>query len=391
VPRNKPLIVGPSGVGKTALVRRLCDLQELSLLVVNAGGWIPYGAYTTPHTLTVIRNFVSRNPRGCLMIDEIDKACPHDARTFSHSWSLGVFTEIVSLLDGDAKLTTSGWTAEQMIYLRQNFFLIGAGAWQATTASREGDAEKQSYSEKMSSAVGIPEEIVYRFNPKLIELTPPGRRDYAQAISRVRTSLGLQALSAADEQSLLDEAERSRVGMRWVEQYLTQLLIQQPRVRVQVTPSNPKVSEKVRITSRELDKRLAEFRALLVSSQEPVAQLEAKLRCQLQMNRGRREKKKRLLFSLAETETMIGLLSDYGNGLHHDSQFTRAEQRHVERLLYDSGERLFELLIKCISTKSLDLQAAQLLEPCVQVLVLTRRMMATWRYLVNVGISDDPI
>ncbi len=195
VPRNKPLLVGPSGVGKTAVVRRLCDLEKADLLVVNAGSWIPFGASTHPHTLTVIRNFVAVRGRACLMIDEIDKACPHQGNAFAHSWSLGVFTEIVSLLDADLKLTTAGWSREHIDHFKRSNFVVGAGTWQKLTAKEGTDASGPAPAPKDYE---IPEEILFRFNPALIRLRPPEPDDYAHAIRRIRESLELPALDSAE-------------------------------------------------------------------------------------------------------------------------------------------------------------------------------------------------
>ncbi len=190
-------------MGKTAVVRRLCDLEQADLLVVDAGSWIPFGASTHPHTLTAIRNFVADRGRACLMIDEIDKACPHQGNAFAHSWSLSVFTEIVSLLDADLKLTTAGWSREQIEHFKRSIFVVGAGTWQKLTARESADASNTA---PPPEAYEIPDEILFRFNPALIRLRPPERDYYAHAIRRVRESLELMALDSDEVKRLVESA-----------------------------------------------------------------------------------------------------------------------------------------------------------------------------------------
>ena len=142
LPRTKPLLIGPSGSGKTAVVRRLADLEKLPLLAINCGSWIVFGAYTSPHTLTVLRRFVRENSRGCIMLDEVDKVCPSSGNGHLNGWGLSVFTEVISFLDADSKLSGCGWTSADIEKLRASFFVCGAGAWQIqAAAARKGGRE----------------------------------------------------------------------------------------------------------------------------------------------------------------------------------------------------------------------------------------------------------
>jgi hypothetical protein len=128
VPRAKPLILGPSGAGKTALVTRLCDTEQWPLLVVNAGSWIVVAAKAEPYTLHVIRRFVRQHDKGCIFLDEIDKSIPSGEQALTSDWALSTTSEILALLDNH-RLLSSGWTQEDTSRLR-NFMIIGAGAWQ---------------------------------------------------------------------------------------------------------------------------------------------------------------------------------------------------------------------------------------------------------------------
>ena len=178
--RNKALIVGPSASGKSALVRRLADLEDLPLLVIQCGVWTPEGAAVGagPHTLSIIRRFVQMHPTGCIFLDEIDKVCPRDA--FSSSWALGSFSEVVSLLDADAKLETSGWRPDQIRRLNSHL-LVAAGTWQIHAASKISGKNDDGYVDRIIAQAGIPDEIRLRFHPRLVELKPPTVKDLCLA------------------------------------------------------------------------------------------------------------------------------------------------------------------------------------------------------------------
>jgi SpoVK/Ycf46/Vps4 family AAA+-type ATPase len=249
--RNKPLLIGPSGSGKTAVVRRVCDLEKLPLLVVNAGSWIVRGALTAGSTLSTIVRFVRQHPEGCVLIDEIDKSCPSGATMFSQSWALSVFTEIISLLDCEGKLQTCGWDTADIRRLNQSYVIIGAGAWQAHSVAARKDSPEDGagcYASKVVAEAGIPEEILYRFNARLIELTAPGRKDISMAINRVRSELALPALASVDQERLVENAARSNVGIRWIEQYLADLLIQNPRAREKIEAVPAKKSDRLKLS-----------------------------------------------------------------------------------------------------------------------------------------------
>ena len=233
-PRTKPLLLGPSGAGKSALVGRLADTTGLPLLRINAGSWVVYSARGTPYTLDVIRKFVCAHPRGIILLDEIDKCVPSGQKTTHSDWDLSVFTELLSLYDACPRLLMSGWQKPHVDRLKSHF-LIGAGAWQKQIA--KAVANHSSHAEEVSKDFGIPSELAYRFNARPIVLELPNQTDFAAAIQRVHADLGLEKIPQSKIDELVTKAVDARCGLRWLEQYVSDLLSARPHLRRHTTPS----------------------------------------------------------------------------------------------------------------------------------------------------------
>jgi hypothetical protein len=392
--RNKPLVVGPSGSGKTAVIRRLCDTEELPLLVVNAGAWIVYGAHTAAHTLTLVRRFVESHPHGCILIDEIDKACPSGAETFRHNWSLGVFTEVVSLCDADGKLETCGWTPELIKRLTQSYFLVGAGAWQAHAVSARkpaaSDGTDASYAQKIIAEAGIPEEILFRFNSRLIEITPPTRKDLALSLRRIHSELALPPLSPSDESRLLEEAVGSHCGMRWVEQYLADLLIRHPQSREKVEkPKAKKASDKIKVGRREFHQQLGKGVELMEAAQKTIRELEIKLLLQREVALHAPPDQRKDLLDPKELATFVDDLHKFAPALFFGTS-TSLSQRHLrETELSVHGATLLKTLEIWLQARAFALRSCGVLDLAIHLEVSVKRIIAYWIHLGAVEVIDE--
>lgn len=71
--RTNPLIVGPSGVGKTWIAEDLARELKLPIFKVTCGDWLPQGVQRETPTLNRLRDFIKCHPRYVLHIDELDK------------------------------------------------------------------------------------------------------------------------------------------------------------------------------------------------------------------------------------------------------------------------------------------------------------------------------
>lgn len=71
-PRLTPLLVGPTGVGKTAVAKQIAATIGSHLIRVSLSTWTPVGSRALP-TLRRIGQTLSKHDRVILVIDEIDK------------------------------------------------------------------------------------------------------------------------------------------------------------------------------------------------------------------------------------------------------------------------------------------------------------------------------
>ena len=251
--RKRALIVGPSGAGKTRVIKTLCERLGLPLFCCPSGSWIIYGASTTPHTIMAFRDFVRNHNRGVFFLDELDKALPSGAGVRMSVWSQGIFGEIIALLDGDQRLQAMGWDEEDVERLNGHFTIHAAGAWQhlvntirqrqdkASLGFAQTNGKTESYIEMIRTDETVPQELLFRFHPEPVFIASPSGEDFRTALTEVHRSLGL-ADQAVDEP--VSRALGSGMGMRWVEGYVTDLVLRQPELQRQQSKPVPAIEKK---------------------------------------------------------------------------------------------------------------------------------------------------
>ena len=84
-PRLMPLCVGPTGVGKTSLLRLIATENKASFFRTSAGEWVPIGVRSVRPTLTVIIEALANSPTGAVvvLIDELDNLRVADSEVVS--------------------------------------------------------------------------------------------------------------------------------------------------------------------------------------------------------------------------------------------------------------------------------------------------------------------
>lgn len=225
--RTHVCLVGPSGSGKTHVVSEAAKRMQLPVFAINAQNWIVRGAsYKEGVTWEAIQKFVKKNPAGIILIDELNKLnMTHAAQS---AWVADVFSELLALLDADAKLLQYGFSGEQLTKLRRSFMVVGAAAFQDlwSTHQRAGISfsgvtlEGMSYVDRIRSQSVVPEELLNRFSDQLLLIDPPTEEEFSRGIRKVRANCRLPALSAKETARLAKEAAASGRHMRWLETYL---------------------------------------------------------------------------------------------------------------------------------------------------------------------------
>jgi hypothetical protein len=386
-PRAKPLLMGPSGAGKTALVTRLCDTERLPLLAVNSGSWIVISAKAEPYTLHVIRRFVRDHDRGCIFLDEIDKCCPSGDRGWTSEWNLSTTTEVLSLLDGDHRLLTSGWNREDVARLR-NFIIIGAGAWQRKVKADGTSA----HAKRMIKDPGIPQEITYRFNNRLIVVEPPNREDFRKAFGRVHEDLGLPKPGAGEIEKMVRAALKARCGLRWVEQYVSDLLSLHPHLRRQPDPVAATKQGRRVIPAWEMRVEHENLNRLTEAAEPAISHLKVRLALlgqRLSPPSADQDTLLELNVNIMTPEKWEACFNDLIFGLHSRYYLSEEDLKDRHAKLWLSGKQVRELCRSLLRDKSAVLEKEQILALVVNALMRVSRIISALSYLGTVELFEE--
>jgi hypothetical protein len=227
--RPIPLLVGPTGAGKTTVVRHFCISEGLPYLHLDSSSWLIVGASGRPWTLHEIRNFVNRHEEGVLFIDELDKfSAKHDG------WDRHLVQELMALLDYRVP-ESAGWSRDDRTRLAERFLIIGAGTWQADHRQHSkklgfGAESEERFTLDMGKQDAIPEELLRRFNSNVIRIDPPTKGELIQRVIQVHAELRLPPPSRQQLETLGSQAIESGENTRWLEGYVTRILSTQPRL-----------------------------------------------------------------------------------------------------------------------------------------------------------------
>ena len=237
--RPIPLLVGPSGDGKTASVRDFATRHGLPIFSISAANWIIRGARCENYTAEALAAWIAEHSEGgVIFIDEINKI---RAEHLDATWSMGILIEILTLIDKDVRLLRMGFKQEQIDAL-EKFIVIGCGAWQETwTSCKEkasagfggtqgGDSTDPSvFLSAVRDQNVIPEELLFRFNDRLILIEPPAEDEIADRIIAIRRDAGVASLTDKQLATLASEASKSGRAMRWLEAYALDVIAELPR------------------------------------------------------------------------------------------------------------------------------------------------------------------
>lgn len=249
-PRFDPLIVGPTGVGKSRLTRIIARKMGVPCLRLSYAEWLVMGSRESPHTLERVHAFIDDHAQGIIHIDELDKF----RVAHTSDWSTAVLVELFLLLDRSLQQPgrTFTWTGALQEKLWSSFLIVGSGSWQSIWMDRAkpsiGFQPNTSFSSgpvqrEIAKRGLIPEELLRRFSSELIVLPPATEQDYRDGaktfgLDRMACHLGVELNYA--------EAVDRGLGARWLEEMLARLLRLAMRTSKPIFPATaPNMTEQL--------------------------------------------------------------------------------------------------------------------------------------------------
>ena len=257
--RLYPMLVGPTGAGKSRLVREAALCLNAELLKLCRGDWLPRGVRPGRATVFTILDRLLASERLCLNIEEADKF----DLDFSKEWSAGIGTCLWQTLDGNFQIedylseTNFGDrpvpTKAEIERKIRSLWIIGSGTWQSvfTDNARSANfgfqketAPAQVNVEAIVKSGAISPELLLRFNADLVIVNYPAPHEIAGLLDATGITAQAKELGMVATAS---DVNWKNGGMRVLETLATRLAIEKHR-RSKLPPSRMEARFSNRVT-----------------------------------------------------------------------------------------------------------------------------------------------
>ena len=182
-PRTFPLLIGPTGAGKSFICREIASSLNAHLVSLSFGRWAPLGSRDGQQTIYTILDALVEYQRVVCVIDELDKIVG-----WADSWSRSVANDIWAALDLNFPLESYARShkseGKRPPPDTSRLWFIGAGTWQSITSAMPGDRGIGFHSvlradnsldvlKRVRESREVPEELTARFHVQPLLLTYP--------------------------------------------------------------------------------------------------------------------------------------------------------------------------------------------------------------------------
>ena len=193
--KENVLLVGPSGVGKTEIVRQLENVVNTPVIEVDIQQYSPTG-YVGKDVMEILENIYNHSngnlevaEQSVLFIDEIDKKLFHNTE---ETFPLATITQLLKIIEGGRYCLANGKEIDT-----KSLTVVCAGAFQSLfTKETNKNAigfenyaqEKEIPLEKRLAEYGLPEEFLSRMK-RLVQLNMLTKEDQKRYLLESKLSI----------------------------------------------------------------------------------------------------------------------------------------------------------------------------------------------------------